>query len=521
MKPGIASFLLALVGGLWITPPAAAQSAESSQKPAEPEIYPWSETSETVRVPKELLKELTLWSVTTTNFETMQFVLTDNFVQLFGLTSNEVQQVTAKLNGALHEYRTAWGKHLEPTDENVSFGSLQGSAEKMMVEKVNFRLVPFPDDARAVRRKLEDAVLAALGPERAGFFWQDAMVLNTEMKSFDQDSQLAPGTTRSTTYTFVLKHSSPAPGIDLFDTVVTGGPGRGEGRSVGGRPYGQPLDQYAPDKMKPMLARWRQMLAEGAVRSTNSEPEKPNSRVPAAPVPKPGGSTASAGPQPWSGRVSPTRWDHSARYMDLTKDLLKSLRIPGFTDGEISTEAATAFGLTKSDRKAVRDLYDAMKIRFEQVERKHFKRTDPLKSTFVIEAFPEESAALQREWLKKLNDVVGPSRAELLDQSIRTQAPPFRFRNGRVQHLEGRDRRGGPSGPDWLHRGTAETRLDLTIEKGPDGQPAITHYEYQTDSGARGSGGGKPRGNVPLGDQVPEQFRHLITPDVLGLPLAL
>jgi hypothetical protein len=72
------------------------------------------------------------------------------------------------------------------------------------------------------------------------------------------------------------------------------------------------------------------------------------------------------------------------------------------------------------------------------------------------------------------------------------------------------------SGPIWLHRGTAETRLNVTTGVDRDGHPTVKSIDHQTggEGGERGSGG------VP-GGQVPKRWQHLLTPDILGLPLTL
>ena len=61
-----------------------------------------------------------------------------------------------------------------------------------------------------------------------------------------------------------------------------------------------------------------------------------------------------------------------------------------------------------------------MKDRFEQLERANFVRPDPKQTSFILRAFPEETGALKQEWLTNLGKLVGTSRAELLDQFVRT-----------------------------------------------------------------------------------------------------
>jgi hypothetical protein len=62
--------------------------------------------------------------------------------------------------------------------------------------------------------------------------------------------------------------------------------------------------------------------------------------------------------------------------------------------------------------------------------------------------------------------------------------------------------------PDWLHRGMAETRIDIRVNTGPDGQPAIRNLQWTTE--------GEPfNGASQSGGQIPERFRHLLTPNML------
>ncbi len=186
--------------------------------------------------------------------------------------------------------------------------------------------------------------------------------------------------------------------------------------------------------------------------------------------------------------------------------------IPGLTlDEELSPEAAALFGLSADDQSAVVELYNAMKTRFQQLEREHFERVEPGKNRFVLRAFPEKSAALKSEWGEKLTQLLGSGRGEMLDESIRTGITAFHLMKREAMR---RDRRMFfDSGPTWLHRGTAETRLDITTGVDRNGRPTLS-IEHQTEGGGRGSGG------VP-GGQVPERWRHLLTPDVLGLSLTL
>jgi hypothetical protein len=221
---------------------------------------------------------------------------------------------------------------------------------------------------------------------------------------------------------------------------------------------------------------------------------------------------------------SASAWDDKSPFVDLPKSIIKSLRIAGLApDGGISAEAVTLFGLKPEEEKAVRALYDQMKLRFEQVERANFARTEPGKNSFVIRAFPEQATALQQEWTEKLKELVGKNRGELLDDSIRTQASPFPLMGrgggrGGAAFADPAVRIAGflDRGQDWFRRGTAEVQITISPgNPGRDGQPT---YRIESRTQGEGGGGGSWSGRP---DQAPERWRHLLTPDVLGVSLNL
>jgi hypothetical protein len=107
-----------------VTPPAAEGTGKSDIQTDRSQVYPWSEDSEYVRVAKSLLSELSLTSVTITNNETRQLVLTAEFIKAFKVTPPEIDQVSRGITNALHEYRTVEGKHFVPADEPENNGPL-------------------------------------------------------------------------------------------------------------------------------------------------------------------------------------------------------------------------------------------------------------------------------------------------------------------------------------------------------------------------------------------------------------
>jgi hypothetical protein len=212
------------------------------------------------------------------------------------------------------------------------------------------------------------------------------------------------------------------------------------------------------------------------------------------------------------------RWDNQSPFVDLPKSLIKSLQIAGLApEGGLSPEAVTLFGLNPEEEKAISALYDQIRLRFEQMEREHFSRVEPGKNSFVVRAFPEKSAALRREWTEKLQDLVGQGRGELLDESIRTPISPWNeMRRARALDAKAHLRFIYDRGKDWLHRGAAEVHMDVSQgNPGRDGQPTYRiEYRTEAEGGERGSWGGRE-------DQIPERWRHLLTPDILGVSLDL
>jgi hypothetical protein len=242
-------------------------------------------------------------------------------------------------------------------------------------------------------------VLSALAEERSKFFWENGRPLDGEMPTDSEVVRNPPGTVSTTTYTFVLPASNPGR-VDRYTTTYTEHRG-GRGGGSGGRTYGEPLDQYAPETLKPILARWRKTAAKGT-----PVPDSPSVQVasPSAQVKanqtttfdpaNPAGSRNKETSQSVSGSPSASRWDKTVPFADVPKSLINSLQIPGLTlDEELSPEAAALFGLSEDEQKVVRDLYHEMKSRFEKLEREHFERTEPGKNSFVLKAFPEKSAA--------------------------------------------------------------------------------------------------------------------------------
>ena len=442
--------------------------------------YPWSESSEYVRLGKDLLDRIAVRSVAITNFDAMLFVLTPEFVAAFLLTLDEVERMSTALTNALHEYRTVQGNHFEPLDDDATFEKARSEVPSAS-GSLRFSLKPFEAEAAAIRQKLKSEVFETLGPERTKLFWlQGLMFLDGEMNTTNH--AIFAGQTHS----FHLLTGDPGPLVDVTVTYKGGSHGR---------PYGEALDQYAPGKLKPILKRWRDSIAE-----------------------RPRGSFAWTAPASEQTVIDtppsrkPPKWSDVSEYIDLPKAVVRALKVPGLTDEEeISSEAIALLGLTTNEVNAVTQLYREMKARFEQLERANFVRPDPKQTSFILRAFPEQTAALKQEWHTNLKDLIGASRAELLDQFVRTPVSIFMLRvRGRIE----RELRGGmDAGPRWFDRGLFEMRIDVQTIVGANGRE-IREIRYKSDRPEGGSIGG-PRLNIP------NRFRHLLTPEMLDVLGAL
>ena len=459
-------------------PPAAARSA-AAPTPVAPEIFPWSEASPTARISKQLLTQIPVQAVTFTNINMMEYVLTDQVIAALQLTPAEASQISRLLAEALHRYRLEEAKHWTPTNAPAVLNLPRAGAAgprrgPVGIEERYFVLTPFPEEAAAIRRELEAKVLATLGDERAKLFWlQGALYIDSEMRTVE--NPLPAGSARITTRTFMLQEANPGLQVYRMESTVTqraGGGGGGGGG--GGRPYTENLDQYAPDAMKPVLEEWRRRIAEA--------PPAPPVRM------GPGASTALQARKDWE----MTKWNDTSPFIEVPKAMLGEFRVAGLTPQEdISPEITGVLGLLEKERAAVRDLFGEFKGRMEQMEQSHFAQPDPSKLSFVLRSFPEESAALKRDWLERLTAVVGLTRAELLDRAVRIPAPsfPVGFRDGRL--AAGFDPMAAAlRGPVWLTRGTNELRIDLSFVPGANGTTSL-QYEYQSmPVSGRGSGRG-------------------------------
>jgi hypothetical protein len=435
--------------------------------------YPWAESSQDVRLGKDLIERISIWPVTITNFNTMQFVLTPEFVGACLLTPDEVARMGAALTNALHEYRTVQSRHFEAIDDEATFEKARKELPYAR-ETFRFSIKPFEAEARGIREKLKSEVLATLGAQRAELFWEGAMLLDGEMNTTNHARFVGQ------THYFSVLTRVPGPLVDI--TVRYSGGSHG-------RPWGEALDPYAPGKLKPILKRWREWIAE----------QPPGSFAWTAPV-----SQQTVIQIPPGRKLA--KWNDASEYVDLPKAVFRALKVPGLTDHEeISPEAIALLGLATNDVYAVNQLYGQMKLRFEQLEHGNLVKPNPKKTSFILRAFPEKAAGLKREWLTNLTELIGAGRADLLDQFIRT---PLSLPLGdfeRRRHMMEMD-----AGPRWFDRGQFEMRIEVEKKIGANGREALT-IRYESDRPESGDIGGSLQ-------NLPDRFRHLLTPDMLDEP---
>ena len=470
--------------------PTRAAQAAPAQPQAEPEFYPWSENSDTHRMPKSLFTQIPIEMVTFTNIDLMRFVVTDQAIAALLLTKAEVDRITERLAQGLHEYRLERSKHFEPSEAppapNIPPAVLAARAASGAppppsgIEEVSFRLLAFPQEAQPIRQKLEADLQTLLGEERYKIFWlQASRYIDSEMRVAEPVGQVPPGIQaappRPNSYTFMLR--VVIPGFQVYRMSTT----------QGGLPYDPAWDQYAPESFKSTLARWRKTIAE-------APPAPPTLMGPRSATAIQAGSQPFPSLKPWNDRES---------FVELPKALVGVLRIPGLAaGGDLTAEATSAYGLTRQERDSVRDLYAGMKRRSEELEKAHLEQPDLMKLSFAVPPFPAEMAALQREWLGKLKEIVGPTRVEFLDQAVRIRPSPLLVTGGLRPEFMGINTIA--QGPEWTTRGTNAIRIDATVQTSANGSQSL-RFEYQ-----EGTGRGSMSGRLGV---VPDRWKHLLTPE--------
>lgn len=444
--------------------------------------HEWPESAEYVRVGKELLERIPIRPVTITDYDTMQFVLSREFVHACLLTQWEHEQMNAALNSALHEYRTIRGRHFEPMQTADEF---EAARKELPYASGTYRfsLKPFEAEAIRIREALKSDVVTILGTQRASLFWQQGeMYLNGEMKTTNH-AQFA-----GRVHHFRLLTTNSGPLVDI--TVKHSG-------GAQGRPYGKSLDAYAPEQLKPILGRWREWIAgqpEGSFAWHASTDQQRAMNIP---------------PGLHSGK-----WNDSVNYVDLPTAVVQAWDVPGLTyDEQVSPEAVALLCLTESDVAAVNQLYQNMKLRVDALERSHLVKlddeSDPKRMRLIVRAFPEEAATLKREWIAELAVIIGSKRAELLDHFLQTPINALWMQDimmGRRPGIE-RPTMDLESGPRWFECGQYDLRIDVRMVTDLHGVEAFS-VNYESD---------RPEswGNKGPRLIIPARLRHLLTPQLL------
>lgn len=506
---------------------AAAERASPLQTRAQP-TYQWSETSDTVRLPKTVITNVILWGVAMTNYETARtFVLSKEFIATFLVTETEAIRVNRALANALHKYRTVEGNHLRLAT-NAPNPSFYESRGPITVESVSFELHPFPKDASTIRWELQNEILGTLGRQRAEFFWEYSfMLLQGEMDMFVREEPAALGARalalsvgnqsrnapaeqtlqdpplaqpeKRVLHTFFLRGASPFPRVDMDESQWTKGGGGGSG----GGPYSENLDVYVPEVFKPTLARWRQAIRDGTVPGAIGLKPPPRRDLTPEELESRGKFGEPVAPPPGDPVFNHAKWDEQSSVIELSKAQLSGLRVQTLTlEGDLTSEAAQLYGLTPDEQRSVTELFREMDGRMKTLELAHFDRVGITGRTLILRAFPEKKAELDREWLSRLGALVGPSRAWILDHSMKQPASMETRRAGDMElamQLQ-------IAGPCWLLRGT--NNIQFNIEGNP-GADWTVRYTSDSKNGESGNFNGR------WGRRMPNRLRHLLAPEVI------
>lgn len=494
--------------------------------------YQWSETSDTVRLPKTMITNVILWGVAMTNYETARtYVLSKEFIAAFLVTENEALRVNRALADALHRYRTVEANHLQLTT-NVPRQSMQWARGPAAVEEVHFELQPFPKEAATIRWELQNEILGTLGKQRAQFFWEYSFKLlqsvmdiftreepavlgarplalssgnqsrNAPAEPSPKDPPLAHPKTR-VFHNFYLRNSPPYPEVEMLVSRWTEIGRGGGGGGGGGGPLSEGLDTYVPEVFKPTLARWRQAISEGTVPGALGLKASPRPALSSKDLEQRERMGEPVAPPVGDPVFTHVPWDELSGFVELSKARLAELRIQTLTlEGELAPEAAQLYALSADEHRSVTGLFREMDERMKMLELAHFDRVGITGRTLILRAFPDEKGELEQEWLRRLGKLVGPTRARILDLSMK-RPPPMEIRRGHDMELGMQLQEAGPC---WLGRGSSS--LEFNIEGNPGGRWYV-RYRSTGGDGKSGSFSGN------WGHQPPQQFRHLLTREVL------
>ncbi|MGE3310386.1 MAG: hypothetical protein AB7O66_10485 [Limisphaerales bacterium] len=452
--------------------------------------YPWSEATEWVRVPKGLLRYFDFAALDVSKDPGHpNWIVSDSFIGLFGLTAAQTEALSLLVHQARDAQRQAEGNHLKPVDGPLPMGSYRPPAGLTVLEERTFLLEPYPSALDEIEGNLRAGLLQLLGKQRSEEFWRRSNFQRTILRS----------TAVSESLTFRLIEIRETRSVDLL---------RVSGGSSSSGPYSEEADRFAPESLRPLLKKWRDSvhdfqrtnsasvaetpvpgLAKDAGRPTIGNPDA-NRQSPPSPIPP-------------HGNPLNVVWDEGTEYVDFSKSRIPGLGIPTIDDDDkLSPEAEVLFGFTSDEAEAVSGLFKEFRVRFEQLEASHFTRQNPVETRYVLSKFPDEANSLHDEWLRRLKEVSGNRRGELLDQCMKDTGTQFRrrrFDNPRV------GARRMMNWPVWLLRGNRAFEFSVLIQEGPNAKFSLLLRELDVPNGLNASIGGSLR-------SFPPELRHYFRP---------
>lgn len=435
-----------------------------------------------VRVPKEMLKRLDIQTLVMTNGEARQFALSDRFVRVFSVSLSEAERIEHFVAEALHDWRIQEQKHLE----FIRADSLRGvSYEGVKVyERMSFRLNPFPVEAQGITDELRRRVTTVLGEERAEWFKFYNWMFSGELRTFQATNSSGQSRSRQDVYYYRRVESVVGAVVDLEKFYS----GDGGGGGVSGTYFEPDLDAYAPKELQRVLGRWRSLCEQRNQEAIAGGAQLlPRTRNRSADFYQPRTSDSS------QTREAGKLWEENSGSIELPIGLLGNLGIAGLNDdGTVSSDARTLCGLTQTDVEFVEQTYMRFRDEVIQLEKDHFAAHPQDPGRFILNAFPQEMAALRAHWRRELEQRFGTDIAVLLDRLIRTQLSGFaRFRPGSFVLPNAEE----PVG--WLGLGDE----DWVVTVGPGFK-----FYYRSNQNEEHTGGFEDSS----GRTVPLRWRHLI-----------
>ena len=251
-------------------------ASRSSTPPAlaDPAFYTWDENSDFVRVPKSLLSKTSipagLLTATGTNIP-----LGNELKTVLRITSGEEAKLMALLDETRRSYQQLETKNSVPSDQHVNYRVLapfrdtqrsRGRGFQVLmttpispdpgdadpVEIVSFRVNPFPEEQRALWAEFGSALQMILGVERSKLFMDQAEIIVHLLVG----ERVVPNTNQRVLIYSYLLSAGPKPAVYVASALTGTSSSGGSGRLF------DPMeDQFAPEAMKLILARWRAQIA--------------------------------------------------------------------------------------------------------------------------------------------------------------------------------------------------------------------------------------------------------------------